>query len=334
MEFIMSDLVNDYVTLVRRVRDTGSKVTVRGQGTRELTAVTLIFPNILAPMLPVGVGRGVNAKLAALEALQLISGGYHHDLVLAAAPTFEDVLVDLEDPRYGAYGPRTVEQIANCVAILRADPLTRQAVISIWQEDDLTHVGDKPCTIFLQFLVRPGADGIASLELHTHMRSQDIWLGTPYDVFMFTQLQHTVARDLGLPTGQYVHHTTSLHVYERDVLATHRLTSSPNSTGAHLQLKSLPYGVIVPDSDNPEKEDPYDVATYLIEKTAEVDEVDANIWYARQLDRIDGGGRVKTDRHSTESSSTDGVTNLITGSVTGTSVQAKNITGGLVIGQP
>lgn len=324
----MNDLVNDYVTLVRRVRDVGRHVTVRDQETRELTAVTLIFPNPLAPMLPVGVGRGVNVKLAALEALQLISGSYHHNLVVAAAPTFERVLVDLEDPNYGAYGPRTIEQVANCVAILRDDPLTRQAVVAIWREEDLTHVGDKPCTIFLQFLVRPRDDTMMSLELHAHMRSQDVWLGTPYDVFMFTQLQHTVARDLGLPVGQYVHHTTSLHVYKRDVDATHSLTPITKSLGAHLQLKSLPHGVIVPVSDNPENDEPYDVAAYLIEKTAKPHEIEANLWYARQLDRIDDGGRVETRSHDEPRN----VTNVITGSVTGTSVQAGNITGGLHLG--
>lgn len=286
----MNDLVDDYVTLVQRVRDSGWPVEVRGQATRELTAVTLIFPDPTSPLLPIGVGRKVNPRLAALEALQLISGSYHHELVVAAAPTFQDVLVDLDTPEYGAYGPRTDEQLANCVAILRDDPLTRQAVVTIWNEKDLTHVGDRPCTIFLQFLVRPGPGTIMSLELHVHMRSQDVWLGTPYDVFMFTQLQHTVARDLGLPVGQYVHHATSLHIYERDVDATHSLTKGTAPLAA---LHNLPHGIVVPPTDNPIKEEPYDVAAYLIEKTANVDEIRQNQWYVSQLDAIDGGDRAR-----------------------------------------
>lgn len=325
----MNDLVNDYVTLVRRVRDAGRHVTVRDQETRELTAVTLIFPDILNPLLPLNVGRGVNTRLAALEALQLISGSYHHELVVAAAPTFEDVLVDLEDPNYGAYGPRTIEQVADCVAILRADPLTRQAVVAIWREEDLTHVGDKPCTIFLQFMVRPRGDTLMALELHAHMRSQDVWLGTPYDVFMFTQLQHTVARDLGLPVGQYVHHTTSLHVYERNVAATEQLQLTTNSIGARLQLDALPHGVMLPKLNNSDQDEPYDVAAYLIEKTAKPHEVQANLWYARQLDRIDDGGRVVPSTTTVQT----GVTNVITGDVRGGGVvQAGIITGGLNVG--
>lgn len=280
----MNDLVNDYVTLVKRVRDTGRRVKVRDQETRELTAITLIFPDILNPLLPIGVGRGVNTKLAAVEALQLISGNYYHDLVMAAAPTFEDVLVDVNDAGYGAYGPRTAEQMANCVAILRADPLTRQAVVSIWNETDLTHVGDKPCTVFLQFLVRPDAGTMMALELHVHMRSQDVWLGTPYDVFMFTQLQHTVAHDLGLPVGKYVHHTTSLHIYERNVAATLKLEQ--NLDYEHPRSANLPLGVIAPRTDNPEKDEPYDIAAYLAEGTANEQETALNAWYSTQLDNI------------------------------------------------
>lgn len=324
----MNDLVNDYVTLVERVRDSGHRtVRVRGQDTHELTAVTLIFPDITRPLLPIGVGRGVNTKLAALEALQLISGSYHHDLVVAAVPKFEDVLVDLGDPRYGAYGPRTVEQIANCVAILRADPLTRQAVVTIWREEDLTHVGDKPCTVFFQFLVRPSTPGLRTLELHVHMRSQDVWLGTPYDVFMFTQLQHTVARDLGFPVGQYVHHTTSLHVYERDLTAMNRLRRV-DASSSELLSTQLPRGVVTPDSsDDSESDDPYDVAAYLIERTANADEIQHNLWYARQLDRIDAGGRLPVTVDVGVN-----VRNSITGTVCGSSVQAGLITGPLVIG--
>lgn len=324
----MNDLVNDYVTLVKRVCEGGRKVRVRGQDTREFTAVTLIFPDILNPLLPIGVGRGVNTKLAALEALQLISGSYHHELVVAAAPTFEDVLVDLKDPQYGAYGPRTVEQVANCVAILRADPLTRQAVISIWNENDLTHVGDKPCTIFLQFMIREGSTGIMSLELHTHMRSQDVWLGTPYDVFMFTQLQHTVARDLKLPVGKYVHHTTSLHIYERDVAATEHLHQVHDSYAQLTeQLDQLPHGIIAPKTNGTENEEPYDVAAYLIEKTANADELTRNEWYARRLDSIDGGDRASVITKI--SGTTPNVSNTIIGGTHGTTIQVGHITGGV-----
>lgn len=281
MELVLLNLVDDYVALVRKVRDEGQLVSARGMVTRELTAVTLIFPDILEPLLPIGVGRGVNLKLAALEALQLISGTDQSELVATAAPQFADVLVNAADPGYGAYGPRIHSQLIDCMDLLDTDPTTRQAVLSIWKPADLTHVGDKPCTVFLQFLVRPDSRGNSALELHTHMRSQDVWLGVPYDIFMFTQLQHTVASYLQLPVGRYVHHVTSLHIYERNVKASLGLHfhSGPPSE----QLTELPHGIVVPRETG---EHPIDVATYILENTANETELHANPWYADQMARV------------------------------------------------
>lgn len=279
MELVLGNLVNDYVALVSKVRDGGQLVTSRGMATRELTAVTLIFPDILEPLLPIGVGRKVNLELAALEALQLISGTDQSELVAVAAPQFADVLVNAADPGYGAYGPRIHSQLLDCMDLLETDPTTRQAVLSIWKPGDLTHVGDKPCTVFMQFLIRPNAWGNPAVELHTHMRSQDVWLGVPYDIFMFTQLQHTVASYLRLPVGRYVHHATSLHIYERNVKASLGLHSNSDTSGS--RLADLPHGIVVPRTPSPEH--PVDVATYLLEDTADASEYGVNPWYAARL---------------------------------------------------
>lgn len=278
MELKLNDLRNDYVKLVNHVIMKGEKVSARGIPTRELTAVTLIFPNTLEPLLPIGVGRGVNLKLAALEALQLVSGVTRADLVRVAAPTFESVLVDAADPDYGAYGPRVVEQLADCIELLKEDPSSRQAIAVIWEKRDLRHVGDKPCTVFFQFLVRDSGHGYEALEMHTHMRSQDVWLGVPYDIFMFTQLQHTMAHELGLPVGRYVHHATSLHIYERNLEAAGQLHNTTDSG-----FIDLPLGVCKPTRDGYAM----DTAAYLLEGNTTVEEDDANPWYTKQLDLIE-----------------------------------------------
>ena len=48
------------------------------------------------------------------------------------------------------------------------------------------------------------------------MRSNDLWLGFPYDVFQFTCLQVRMAMELGLDIGTYTHIAGSLHLYARD----------------------------------------------------------------------------------------------------------------------
>jgi thymidylate synthase len=45
------------------------------------------------------------------------------------------------------------------------------------------------------------------------MRSQDLWLGFPYDVFTATLIQELMAGWLGVELGEYHHTVDSLHLY-------------------------------------------------------------------------------------------------------------------------
>jgi thymidylate synthase len=121
-------------------------------------------------------------------------------------------------PQSDAQGgvPPFVDQLDGVVLTLRSRPDSRQAVVSLWNDGDLPHAvkgdkGDLPCTLSLQFLVRWNR-----LHLVATMRSNDVWLGLPYDVFAFTALQRVVAARLDLRPGLYRHQVASMHLYERD----------------------------------------------------------------------------------------------------------------------
>lgn len=94
--------------------------------------------------------------------------------------------------------------------LLQKDSNTRQAVIHI-KDASCTDSKDVNCTVCLQFFIRDG-----KLFMTTYMRSNDIWLGFPYDVFQFTCLQIRLAMELNLDLGTYTHICGSLHLYERD----------------------------------------------------------------------------------------------------------------------
>lgn len=91
---------------------------------------------------------------------------------------------------------------------------SRQAVIHIKEARDLVNNDSKDvnCTIALQFLLRNN-----KLDLIVTMRSNDIWLGLPYDVFQFTCMQIQMAMELGVEIGTYYHNAGSLHMYKRDL---------------------------------------------------------------------------------------------------------------------
>jgi thymidylate synthase len=119
---------------------------------------------------------------------------------------------------HGAYGPRlfnmreSVDQINSVISLLRRKPSSRQAVIQLFNaEDILASYNDIPCTCTLQFLIRRG-----SLNAIVHMRSNDAFVGLPHDVFAFTFIQEILARSLKLNLGYYKHAVGSLHIYDKD----------------------------------------------------------------------------------------------------------------------
>ena len=103
------------------------------------------------------------------------------------------------------------DQFGYVYNMLKDKPKTRQAVIHI-KEPSMAASKDVNCTVCLQFFIRDN-----KLYMTTYMRSNDIWLGFPYDVFQFCNLQILLSMKLGVELGSYTHIAGSLHLYERDV---------------------------------------------------------------------------------------------------------------------
>ena len=95
--------------------------------------------------------------------------------------------------------------------MLTKNPNSRQAVIHIKEANDKPS-NDVNCTISCQFFIRDN-----KLHMTTYMRSNDIWLGFPYDVFQFTAMQILLSMQLGVELGTYTHIAGSLHMYKRDL---------------------------------------------------------------------------------------------------------------------
>lgn len=94
--------------------------------------------------------------------------------------------------------------------MLMKNPNSRQAVIHIKEASDKPS-NDVNCTVCCQFFIRDN-----KLYMTTYMRSNDIWMGFPYDVFQFTAMQVLLSMQLGVELGTYTHIAGSLHMYKRD----------------------------------------------------------------------------------------------------------------------
>jgi thymidylate synthase len=224
--------VNDYdtfsgawLTELRIAEGAGDRVAPRGQATSELRFRQF---SVEDPMtFPVAVeGRDFKHVIGVLEGLSLVGQ-------VAVPEVFTDRIKNFANFTdhgvfHGSYAARAHGLLGDLVELLERDPSTRQAVISVFDSTrDLNRAKrDIPCTIALHFIRRA-----TTLELGVTMRSNDLWLGTPYDFTQFAIAQASVAQALGLEPGRYTHMAGSLHVYDRDVHKMEALTRTiPSGT--------------------------------------------------------------------------------------------------------
>ncbi len=118
---------------------------------------------------------------------------------------------------FGGYGPRLfdwrgIDQINQVIDLLRKNQESRRAVIQLFDARDITEEHkDVPCTCTIQFMIRNDC-----MHMVTYMRSNDVIIGLPHDVFCFTMLQEIVARTLSIELGSYKHSVGSIHLYDKN----------------------------------------------------------------------------------------------------------------------
>jgi thymidylate synthase len=198
---------------LHNILTTGNPVAPRGKITREIPQYT-IEVDMRKPVLRVPE-RSLSYNFMAAEAFWILSGD---DRVETIAP-YNGRIVEFSDDGkrfFGAYGPKIVAQLPYVVNKLRLDRDTRQAGLNIWRESPPSSK-DIPCTVSIFFSTRQ-----AKLNCHVFMRSSDVWLGMPYDVFNFSMLSHLVCGLLNSPDdlncrvepGQLYLTAASSHLYE------------------------------------------------------------------------------------------------------------------------
>jgi len=195
---------------------------------RDLTCLELTNHQFVAPMthpIITLINRKLSYRFMAAEAAWMLSG----DNRVSSISKYCKAIYKFSDDGiffFGAYGPKIIDQISYAADCLRNDIHSRQAVINIWRENPRPSK-DVPCTLSLQFLIRDGA-------IHTiaTMRSQDVWLGLPYDFFNFTAVTSAVAlmlREAYYPKlGKLSINAGSRHLYCTNLEAARSMFKDPD----------------------------------------------------------------------------------------------------------
>ena len=100
-------------------------------------------------------------------------------------------------------------QLDRVVAMLKDNPDTRQAAVSIYDGKEISkYKYDTPCTYAVQFTVVNN-----KLNMCVTMRSNDLWFGFCNDQYQFSQLQEMVSKRTGYKMGTYYHFVHNIHIY-------------------------------------------------------------------------------------------------------------------------
>lgn len=195
----------------------------RGGRVKEMTHVGITLTNPTKRELLVA-GRRPNLAAQIAESAWILAGRNDIDWLGHYLPRAADFSDDGRTWR-GGYGPRlrawprrdgegtsVIDQLAHVVDLLNADPLTRRAVISLYDPQVDTAPGkDIPCNNWLSFTSRLG-----KLDLHVALRSNDaFWGWSGINAFEWSVLQEVVAGLLGIGVGSLHFSTTSFHLYDR-----------------------------------------------------------------------------------------------------------------------
>ena len=206
--YIVESLADVYHIVGQDLLNNGSIVNPRGMICRELITpvIQINNPRSRLAFLP---ERKFNVLYALVESMMLFRQNNKVKMFTELNKRMSDFSDDGET-LHGAYGHRVSGHIRNIIDKLDSDKDTRQAVLTIYCNDNSVKTKDTPCTLNLHFMIRDD-----NVNMITYMRSNDIIWGTPYDIFMFTTLQQVIANTFGIDVGWYRHICSSLHVYEQ-----------------------------------------------------------------------------------------------------------------------
>jgi thymidylate synthase len=106
-----------------------------------------------------------------------------------------------------------IDQLAKLIEGLKQDPNGRRHIISAWNVSELDQMALPPCHVMSQFYVNKNKE----LSCHMYQRSQDVFLGAPFNIASYALLTHLLAHHCGFKVGELVISTGDTHIYKDHV---------------------------------------------------------------------------------------------------------------------
>ena len=117
-------------------------------------------------------------------------------------------------PAYGAIISKPTfgykNQLEYVVETLKKDPNSRRVMINLWDIDNLPEMALTPCCYNLLFNILDG-----KLYMQLNIRSSDVALGLPFNIFQFQVLHKLIAHECKVEPADMIVMISNLHYYDR-----------------------------------------------------------------------------------------------------------------------
>lgn len=209
--------MRQYLDLLRNVKERGVLKDDRtGTGTRSVFGHQMRFD--LTEGFPLVTTKKVYFRGLAVEMLWFLRGGTNVDWLNENRVSIWDPWAD-EDGNLGpVYGKQWVDwtgpdgeginQIKRVIRSLRENPDSRRHIVNAWNVSDLDRMALPPCHMFFQFYVAGGR-----LSCQLYIRSNDLFLGAPFNIAEYALLTHMVAQQTDLEVGELIYTIGDAHIY-------------------------------------------------------------------------------------------------------------------------
>lgn len=219
---------------LKDILETGRRIRVRGNDVTEVIQAVMRIERPRERFIVVP-GRQGNPFATVAEALWVLGG--RNDIAFIRAYMPRAAVANSDDGLMwrAGYGPRlrrwpqskriSIDQIAETVRLLRRDPNSRRAVMSIFDPGrDYVDSRDVPCNNWISVIKRGG-----KLHMNVAVRSNDIWFGfSGINIFEWSMLQEAVAFWTSSRPGAYSTLITSLHLYKRHYASAAQVVAMPH----------------------------------------------------------------------------------------------------------
>lgn len=108
----------------------------------------------------------------------------------------------------------TIDQLQRVIDNIQTNPFDRRHIVSAWNVAELEQMVLPPCHYGFQFYVVPDQNGKPhSLDLMFNQRSNDYFLGCPFNIASYSVLLHMVAQICKLKPRILKHVSGDVHIY-------------------------------------------------------------------------------------------------------------------------